>query len=250
MFLSGLVLFSSVVVQAREFDTRSLCVSEDRRAPSQNLYVARANRTLHDVGGGCTATLIGQGCAVSAGHCIDYLHFLEFNVPSSTEKGHVRHSGEKDVYPVDRESLVYKDGQIGDDWAVFRVLPNVAFGHRAEDSQGGHYLVNFSPLPLGSKLLITGYGSDGELLRTFTQQSHTGILMSASNKHYGYRVDTTGGNSGSALVDALTDTIVGVHTNGGCYPTDPNSVNRGTSLAHNISFQNAVKDCLASTSSK
>jgi V8-like Glu-specific endopeptidase len=45
-----------------------------------------------------------------------------------------------------------------------------------------------------------------------------------------YVTDTEGGNSGSPVIDALTNTAVGVHTHGGCTSSGGN--NNGTSTFH------------------
>jgi hypothetical protein len=53
-----------------------------------------------------------------------------------------------------------------------------------------------------------------------------------------YVTDTEGGNSGSPVIDGLTNNAVGVHTHGGCSSSGGN--NNGTSLFH-TAFWNAVE---------
>src|SRR5690606_40921165 len=53
-----------------------------------------------------------------------------------------------------------------------------------------------------------------------------------------YQVDTTGGNSGSPVIDEATGEAVGVHTHGGCTTAGTGS-NSGTSL-FNTAFWAAV----------
>jgi trimeric autotransporter adhesin len=58
------------------------------------------------------------------------------------------------------------------------------------------------------------------------QQTHTGPLYSVTNSRLLYVTDTTGGNSGSPIIEESTGRAVGVHTHGGCYSTG--GANSGT----------------------
>ena len=58
---------------------KSICGSWDDRRPSFDRKLARVQKS--QAKSGCTLTLIGKSCAITAGHC--KRHFVEahFNVP-------------------------------------------------------------------------------------------------------------------------------------------------------------------------
>ncbi|MDZ7622921.1 MAG: hypothetical protein U5J96_00515 [Ignavibacteriaceae bacterium] len=86
---------------------------------------------------------------------------------------------------------------------------------------------------------ITGYGVDGPPpgfgngtrdSTNQTQQTHMGPNAASSGTTMRYVTDTQGGNSGSPVIDGLTNVAVGVHTHGGCSSSGGN--NNGTSTFH------------------
>jgi hypothetical protein len=76
---------------------------------------------------------------------------------------------------------------------------------------------------------ITGYGVDDGTANQ-TQQTHIGPNAGSSGTTMRYVTDTEGGNSGSPVIDGLTNSAVGVHTHGGCSVSGGN--NNGTSTFH------------------
>jgi hypothetical protein len=184
---------------------------------------------------GCTGWIVDNGKFVTAGHCLNSSNSqtLEFNVPKSLPDGTWQHPGPEDQYPINQGSFQFTDGGVGNDWGVFLVFDNPQTGLQPIDAQGASFSVRQDLSP--ATIRITGFGSDsGE--DDNTNQTHSGPNDGSSGTTMRYTVDTTGGNSGSPVIDEATDESVGVHTHGGC---SSNGHNSGTSLFH-ASFWNAL----------
>jgi V8-like Glu-specific endopeptidase len=194
----------------------SQCGSIDNRTPSNNRAVARATN-------GCTAWIISNGNLLTAGHCASGLTRVEFNVPSSTSSGGLVRSNPRDQYTVVPGSVRSSAGQIGNDWAVFRVQNNSQTGLSPLQAQGASF--NLTRRTALGTIRVTGHGVDGGT-RNQVQQTHTGPLTSLSGTRLSYVVDTEGGNSGSPVIDQATGEAVGIHTHGGC--TASGGSNSGT----------------------
>lgn len=190
----------------------------------------------------CTTTLISDRCAITAGHCVKHLKYVQFNVPLSNPNRTINHPVPADTYLVDNSSIIYSSEGAGDDWAVFRLLPNVTSGKFAGAVQG--YLDISLDDNKVKKIRITGFGLDyspGEF--NYSQQTDVGDVLKIEGSIIYHLADTQGGNSGSAIVDLLTNKIIGIHTHAGCGDSRYSS-NRGTSIARNIKLSRAIKECL------
>lgn len=214
----------------------SQCGLTDDRLPSDD---PRSARTLP---GGCTAWLISDAaaCFLTAGHCVQPgLDVAEFNVPDSTAGGAVQHPGPEDQYPVDPASIQFVAGGIGNDWCYFGCLPNTETGLTALDAQGDVYLLADAPPPVaGQTIRVTGYGADSTPPEwNYTQQTHTGTYESFADSTLQYRVDTEGGNSGSAVVNDDNGLAIGIHTHAGCLISG--GANQGTAIS-NANLQSAL----------
>ncbi|MFQ5506347.1 MAG: trypsin-like serine peptidase, partial [Planctomycetota bacterium] len=79
---------------------------------------------------------------------------------------------------------------------------------------------------------IMGYGvTSPRNSRSQTQQTHTGPLAGVLSTVLRYTVDTTGGNSGSPVIDETTGNPVGIHTHAGCTTSISNPrFNSGTRI--------------------
>jgi V8-like Glu-specific endopeptidase len=262
IILSSLLLAPSLY--ARDFfeSPLSLCEQQDQRQRTYNPKVARIRQS--DEPAGCTLTMIGRACAVTAGHCKETLDIAEFNLPDRETATDRPVATAEDTYKVDVDSLVYRNGGISRDWAVVRLLPNDVTGDLPGDVQG-FYSVSYEGLEKGDIVKIQGHGYAANPILSFSQLGHQGEVVSAQNGRIDHRVDTTGGSSGSSIRRESDDAIVGVHTHGGCYPRMMPSeasggsaalksffdffvfvnANAGTSLADNPEFQQAIEDCLA-----
>lgn len=201
----------------------TICGTTDDRTPSNQPATAR----LLNIG--CTAWIIPNGKFISAGHCLDGSNstVVEFNVPLSLPGGTIQHPDPEDQYSVNVATKVYVNGGIGNDWGVFEVFPNSITGLMPKEAQSAYWPLVQDLGP--ASIRITGYGVDDGTANQ-TQQTHVGPNAGSSGTTMRYVTDTQGGNSGSPVIDALTNNAVGVHTHGGCTSSGGN--NNGTSTFH------------------
>ena len=213
---------TAVMVGGTVGEPETQCGAVDDRVSSNDPRSARL-LTI-----GCTAWLIGDGRFVTAGHCVSssgLANTVEFNVPQSLSNGSLQHPGPEDQYVVDDATIVYTEGGIGNDWGVFKTLPNSQTGLTALQAQGASFNV---VQDLNSSIYrITGYGVDSGTANQ-TEQTSTGPNAGSSGTTLRYQTDTEGGNSGSPVIDEATGNAVGIHTNGGC-STNGGGSNSGTS---------------------
>ena len=156
---------------------KSICGPIDDRRPSFNPSIGRVLRPGDR--NGCSITLIGKSCAISAGHCHERLDHVEFNVPLSDSEGKIRPSDPSDIYPVDKESIVFEYNGKGRDWSVFRLKKN-AFTTNFPGERFGTIEVSSELPELGEQIQLFSYGSDktpGELERNYVQQMSSGPVL-------------------------------------------------------------------------
>lgn len=197
----------------------------------------------------CTATLIGKSCAITAGHCVPFLKYVEFNVPLSIN-GWPQPSHADDKFYPDPAFLIYEDRSIMGDWAVFKLKRNIN-SHDFPGESYGFYKVSFQEPLLNDSIRIAGYGSDLEDgSKHFSLKEDLGMILSFKDdfpiKVLRHNIDTTNGDSGSAIVRQLDQSIIGIHTQSGCraIENDPINLNRGTLISAHIKLQNAIRNCL------
>lgn len=210
----------------------SICGTTDDRELSNQQATGRL------LSPGCTGWIIPNGKIVSAGHCLTSATgstVLQFNVPPSLPNGTVQHPGPEDQYSVNVSTRVFVNGGVGNDWGVIEAYPNSVTNLLPIQAQGTYWPLaqNLGP----DSIRITGYGTDSGVTNQ-VQQTHVGPNAGSSGTTMRYRTDTTGGNSGSPVIDALTNVAVGVHTHGGCTSTGGN--NNGTSF-FSTAFWDAVE---------
>lgn len=234
--MAGFLLFSPFALS----DDRTICKNQDDRFPSFDKKIARViNQGARS---GCSMTLIGRTCAISAGHCFRRFEIAEFDVPRS-QGGKIVNSTPENVYLVDRSSVVSRNGGIGNDYAVFRLLPHAITGQYAGDERGW-YRVSYNTPKVGDTVSITGYGSDrNDPQYNYIQQYDNGKITSLSGATLQHQVDTMGGNSGSSIYHKNSRRVIGIHTHGGCGTFGGS--NSSTLIAGNQQLQNAIRSCLA-----
>ncbi|KAA3618680.1 MAG: T9SS C-terminal target domain-containing protein [Calditrichaeota bacterium] len=204
----------------------SICDITDDRVSSNNPASGRL------VPVGCTGWIIDNGNYITAGHCLSggSATTFEFNVPASLPDGTLQHPGPEDQYTVIQSSRQFTDGGVGNDWGVYEVENNSVSGQQPIDAMGASFTLVQDLGP--ANIRITGYGVDNDDLNlTQTQQTHVGPSAGSSGTTMRYRTDTTGGNSGSPVIDEATGNAVGVHTHGGC-GSGGSGNNSGTSTFH------------------
>jgi len=206
----------------------SICGSTDDRELSMDPRQGR----LMPVG--CTAWMIDDcaKCFLTAGHCTFSASVVQFNVPLSTTSGAVRMPPPEDQYSIDPASMQSNGGLgIGNDWAYFGTFPNADTGLTAAQAQGDWYRLDDAAPSATGDIRITGYGSTfgtgAPLQWNQVQKTHTGPFVARSGFGISYQTDTTGGNSGSPVIDETTGLAIGIHTHAGC---SPSSGNNGTAI--------------------
>lgn len=202
----------------------TICDGLDNRTPSADNRAARTN-------GGCTAWVFDDlnSSLLCAGHCLSAITTLVlFNVPPSLAGGGIQQPPPEDQYPVDVSSRQSLDGGAGNDWLYIGVLPNSNHGQLPWQRYGVRHELASAPTTTPT-IRITGYGTASGV-RNQVQQTHTGPFTSLVTNRLRYRVDTTGGNSGSPVINEATGRAVGIHTHGGC--TNGGGSNSGTAIQH------------------
>ncbi len=224
---------------------KTICGETDDRILSNESEVGRASKKNGHIG--CTATMISKSCVISAGHCLNAISKVSFNVPQTVAKI-PRASAATDTYFLDKSFIKYDDNGEGKDWVVFKLNKNSVTNLFPGEVQG-HYKVRLhESVKKGQAVRITGYGSDeNDPIRHFSQQTHDGIIKKiggflTAKSRLGYNVDTMGGNSGSSIVLQKTNEIIGVHSHGSCGIWG--DYNEGTLISKNKEFKQAIIDCL------
>lgn len=241
-FLVSALLVTSISSYAKQ---KTICGPTDDRTLSTEPTIGRLSEEGDNKG--CTVTLIGNSCAITAGHCKRVLVRAEFNTPASHDSKPVP-SEKEDVYYIDQTSIVSQEEGPGKDWAVLKFIPNKFTGKLPGEVQGFRN-VNFDRIEKALKVRITGYGYDPkDFFGNFAQQTHTGQIVSTGGIFFDrtvlrHTVDTMGGNSGSTIISEGTQEIIGIHTHGGCGKTTGS--NAGTIISRHKELKQAILNCLA-----
>ncbi|MFZ2873286.1 MAG: hypothetical protein WAZ94_02260 [Phycisphaerales bacterium] len=213
---------------ASTYDSRSLC-GVDNRTPSAQPFAARYMPT------GCTTWLFEDAnhTFLTAGHCfVGSTGVVQFNVPLSQPDGTIAHPLPRDQYPVEPGSVQNRYLGVGEDWSYFGCFPSTQTGLTAYQTQLAALPLSPAMPPAGRSASISGYGIvAAPMSPTWNSvlKTDTGPFVASSASTIAYSVDTTSGNSGSAVVRADTGAAVAIHTNAGC--TDASGANVGTPLA-------------------
>jgi V8-like Glu-specific endopeptidase len=226
---SRVVIDQAAVGDAAQYAARTICGATDDRTLSSD----RVNARL--LPAGCTGFIIGDPnrSMLTAGHCgVSSTTVVEFNVPMSGTDGTLMHPSPSDQYAVDPASIQASDNGLGNDWTYFGCFPNSNTRMTPVQAQGQWYnLALHAPAPAGQTLRVTGYGTVSapvSLTWQEVQKTATGPYTGQSGMILSYAVDTTGGNSGGAIVNLANGTVIGIHTNAGC--TSTGGANQGTAI--------------------
>jgi len=210
---------------------RSICGPVDDRELSSDPRTGR----LMPIG--CTAWMIDDAnkCFLTAGHCTGAAEVMEFNVPLSNPGGGVVHPGPEDQYAVDPDSMQTNGGAgVGNDYAYFGCFPNTETGLTPAQAQGDWFvLADQAPDDTDRNIRITGYGTTSSPVPpqwNQVQKTHVGPYVGSPGTNVQYSTDTTGGNSGSPVIDESTGLAIGIHTHAGC--GSGGGANNGTAIEH------------------
>ena len=207
----------------------TICGSTDDRVASADPRVARFVSSPTASGGGCTIWLISpDSCCLSAGHCFSggSLQVAEFGCPPSLSGGALQHPPVANQYTIQAATVTFVNGGVGNDFGVVKLNPN-NLGQQAGVNQG-YFLLDIAIPNATDQIRITGHGTDTGVDNQ-VQQTHVGPFTGANGTQLTYQTDTTGGNSGSPVINETTGKAVGIHTHGGCGATGGS--NSGTSLS-------------------
>lgn len=228
---------------------KAICLQDDR-VPSVNNRIARTLRSL-DSSSGCTSTLIGPNCFITAGHCIEGLNITQFNVPNSIQ-GLIQHPGIEDSY-LFKKKYGHQDKGRGKDWLVYSTEENPITGEHPGDLYGWYEVDKKFPR-LEFDIKVEGYGLDRSLSLNYTlQKSHGRIIkINPKSRDIYHTADTLVGNSGSAIISNGSEKIIGIHTHGGCNSSGPylKAGNSGTMIYANRSLKRAIGRCLSQESNE
>ncbi len=234
---TGSFTMTEALVGRDPFGQETICGADDR-VNSTDFKSMRFSTLAAGVAAsaGCTIWLASTNdCALSAGHCFSggTLLVAETMCPPSTTGGAVQHPPIRYQFTVDTTTIAFTDGGIGNDWGVCRLnLNNLG---ESPAALFGNFIVMPTLPTAGNPIRITGYGTDSGVANQ-TLQTHVGPAVAPTGTQLRYATDTTGGNSGSPVIDATTGFAVGIHTHGGC--TTTGGSNSGTSASH-AAFQTA-----------
>jgi hypothetical protein len=186
---------------------------------------------------GCTAWLFNDfnRTFLTAGHCTNSAgSVVQFNVPLSNANGSLNHPPPQHQYPVDLSSVQFTNGGAGNDWQYFGCFANSTTGLTAYQAQQAFYTLAAAPPAVqnpAQPIRVTGYGtvsSPVSLTWNQVQKTHVAPYSSFVGTLIRYIVDTTGGNSGSPVVDENQQRAIGIHTHAGC----TTGGNQGTAINH------------------
>lgn len=240
----------------------SLCGADSRVASSE----PRVGRLF---GGGCTAWLVSNEAALTAGHCGNpdgnVTGMLQFNVPASTANGNPVQPPADDQYPITANSVTFESDGTGEDWSIFRVGPNSNTNLRPHVAQGFYRMTSYYVPAEDTTMRVTGYGLDNTPsgsggagaqccdenndnacefdcnAQSLTEQTSTGRFDELSGTTLEYEVDTTPANSGSPVIWNSNGLTVGIHTAGGCDDFLSGNENHGTWFGYSL-LGNAVNN--------
>lgn len=221
------VVLEALEVGARTYAPESICGPTDDR--QQSFLQSQGRLSV-----GCTGWLIGRAnngldAALTAGHCVasQTSQILELNVPNSSSGGSVVRAHPNDQYPFNVWNGRALNGGVGADYAVATVGRN-SNTNQLPTERNGNLFYTLGAVPSSGQIRITGYGSSSIGTLNLVQKTHVGPYANRTATAISYATDTTGGNSGSPIVQESTGFAVGIHTHGGC--SSGGGANNGTRI--------------------
>lgn len=208
---------------------RTVCGSTDERTLATD---ARVGRLMPQ---GCTAFLIDDAnhTLLTAGHCAPAAgSVVQFNVPLSNPDGGMVFPPPESQFAVDASSVQFSQLTLGDDWTYFGCFANANTGLTPYQAQGAcFYRAGASAPTTGQQCRVTGYGTVTlplPLSWNYALKTAVGAYLALAGSTVSYDSDTTGGNSGSPVINESNGKVIAIHTSGGCTATG--GANAGTAM--------------------
>jgi hypothetical protein len=210
-----------------EMSVCGICFGSDDRVPTDEDFAGRVMNV------GCSAAVYNaESCIVSAGHCVPGgFTIIQFRVPNSTPGCNWQHPPSIHQYPI--TNVVWNNGGVGADWAV--ATTGTSQGLTIYERYG-EYRPLADSVPSSGNVDIWGFGYSKTCTLAYTQQLSQGPIVGTPGTEIRHRADTTGGNSGSGILQ--NDEIIGVVTH--CWSPCPTNYNIGTRIDA-PAFQNAIQ---------
>lgn len=215
----------------------SICEQDDR-GPSAATQVGVVLERLDKAGPFCTITLISDGCALTAGHCLVALGEARFFVDQKNTPE--KREGEF-VYPVDQRWIRALQSRIGNDWAVVRLKANPKTGLLPGKVHGfiEPEVRRVEISDVGLELHAIEKAAD----RSYQRVKASGQLLWTESSIIYHDLDTLGGSSGALVIDVGTGKAIGIHTHGGC---DTMKNNKATFISEVPNLVKAIEACRSS----
>jgi V8-like Glu-specific endopeptidase len=230
--MSAAVLLSASLLSA-SVQPKSIC-SQDERIPSQISMVGSVTDAKSGNQGACTITLVGDSCALTAGHCLHVLGEAEFLTDSA---GRLPQKPEMFRYSVDKSWVRALQSRIGNDWAVVRLRPNALTG-LLPGKVHGFVDVQLTPAVQSDSTLEVHAISRTE--HRFELLKGSGRVLWLDGSIIFHDLDTGAGSSGALLIDSATGRAVGIHTHGGC---ETMKNNKATYIALVPRLVTGIREC-------
>lgn len=148
----------------------------------------------------CTAWLLGDGVAATAGHCARGLTQVHFEPPASAANGELRFPPPNRQFWPEPGAVQVSNGAPGSDWAVLRLIAPSAEANQELAARGGFALAKVGARETAeAEVSVLGFGGDYDPAgagRSGENAAHHGLQMS-SGELRGECRDARGGLRGS-----------------------------------------------------
>ncbi|MDG2423186.1 MAG: hypothetical protein P8M22_04335 [Phycisphaerales bacterium] len=192
---------------------------EDDREPHVDYAICRMLGTAYT----CTGVIVDEEShMITAGHCMEDGTNLvcQFGVPDSNLDCTINHPPVQDQFPV--ITWYCSIAGIGEDWAAV-VIGSNGDGDRPYDRYGVYHEMATSMPSNNTPITVTGYGDDlEECTKADTLQQSEGPLVQIASTSLKFEADVTYGSSGSPVMHAGNNRILGLATHCPC----PNTATR------------------------
>ena len=206
-----------------------------RRSAEQSMTACRRDDPLSGriMPIGCTGWIIQGGALLTAGHCIGALD-PDRRVQRAAPRRPTARRSRRREYATSTgwigSSIVERNTGIGNDWAMFKVLPNTQTGQSRSPRRAGHTRSRTRRIP--SNVRITGYGVDGPRRASAIRPAQCREPDPADPSRCAHGETRSAGrtrrpcatppipraDSGSpVIVEGGGNLAIGIHTNGGLH---------------------------------